>query len=72
MRRDPCPPTDAADIDPCTNGENAHCTIRPPEWWKSLLNEISGRHTGIQWEVWISHRREGSEEIIEEKLGNAH
>jgi hypothetical protein len=33
------------------NGENAHCTIRPPEWWKNLFEGIAPRHPGIQWEL---------------------
>ncbi len=53
-----------------SNGENAHCTIRPPEWWKQLLDEIAARHSGIQWEVWVSHTQGDSQNIVEQKLGN--
>lgn len=38
------------------NGENAHCTIRPPQWWDALLRETAGRHPGLLWEVWIEDR----------------
>jgi hypothetical protein len=53
-----------------SNGENAHCTIRPPEWWTQLLGEISTRHPGVLWEVWVSYKESGSENIVEQRLGN--
>jgi hypothetical protein len=37
------------------NGENAHCTIRPPEWWEQLFNETAARHHGVDWEVWVAN-----------------
>jgi hypothetical protein len=52
------------------NGENAHCTIRPPEWWKQLLDEIAARHPTVKWEVWVSHKPDGSQKIVDYKLGN--
>lgn len=33
-------------------GENAHVTIRPPEWWRELLAAAAARHPRIEWEVW--------------------
>ena len=50
-----------------SNGENAHCTIRPAQWWQDLLDAIGARHSGIKWEVWIANR-EGDDSPI--KLGN--
>jgi len=35
------------------NGENAHCTIRRPEWWDELLRRTSTHHPGVEWEVWL-------------------
>lgn len=35
------------------NGENAHCTIRPVEWWQANLSDVSHRHVGVAWEVWV-------------------
>ena len=35
------------------NGENAHCTIRPPEWWDQLLRLTSARYPGVAWEAWL-------------------
>ena len=37
------------------NGENAHCTIRPPEWWADLAGSIASRSPGVVWEFWIQH-----------------
>lgn len=37
------------------NGENAHCTIRPPEWWDELLRRTSARHPGVEWEAWLQN-----------------
>jgi hypothetical protein len=53
-----------------SNGENAHCTIRPPEWWTQLFGEISARHPGVLWEVWVSYKESDSEKLVEQKLGN--
>jgi hypothetical protein len=33
------------------NGENAHCTVRSPDWWRGLLHAIAGRHPGIRYRV---------------------
>jgi hypothetical protein len=38
------------------NGENAHCTIQPPEWWKNLVEQIAGRYPELTWEFYISSR----------------
>jgi len=40
------------------NGENAHCTIKPSEWWLALVAETSARHPGIQWEGCVISRVE--------------
>lgn len=33
------------------SGENAHCTIRPPEWWGELVTEVGRRFAGVSWEL---------------------
>jgi hypothetical protein len=43
------------------NGENAHCTIRPVQWWESLLREASSRHPKLTWEVWVEFDEATSE-----------
>ena len=35
------------------NGENAHCTIRPPEWWNGLFDAAAARHGGVRWQAWL-------------------
>ena len=29
-------------------GENAHCTLRSPEWWTCLVEEVASRHPGVR------------------------
>jgi len=54
-------------------GENAHCTIQPVEWWKSLIEGIAARRAGVVWEVWIQSRVDGPQgaKYVEDKLGNS-
>ncbi len=33
------------------NGENAHCTLRPLEWWQSLVGAAASRHPGLRWKA---------------------
>ncbi len=35
------------------NGENAHCTIQPVEWWMALVSDIARDHPGVIWEFWV-------------------
>lgn len=35
------------------NGENAHSTIKPVDWWKELIISVSEKHLGVAWEFWI-------------------
>jgi hypothetical protein len=55
------------------NGENAHCTIRPPEWWEELITDIASRHAGLTWEFWISSFSDGpaGRQFVDKKLGNS-
>lgn len=54
------------------NGENAHCTIREPEWWRQLLSTVSARHPHIKWEVWVQHQvvSPRGTEMVEKRLNN--
>jgi len=36
------------------NGENAHCTIRPPEWWREVLVRAAAARPGVLWETWLA------------------
>ncbi len=31
------------------NGENAHCTLEPPEWWIAIFDERIKHHTGLRY-----------------------
>lgn len=31
------------------NGENAHCTIRPYDWWVAVFRKTSERHGNLPW-----------------------
>ena len=31
------------------DGSNAHCTIRPPQWWNEQLKLASARNPGVRW-----------------------
>jgi hypothetical protein len=33
------------------NGENAHCTVHPPQWWAGLVHGIAMRHTEISYRL---------------------
>jgi hypothetical protein len=54
-------------------GENAHCTVKPVEWWRALLERIAARHPGIVWEVWIQWREETSQgpKLVDGRIGSA-
>jgi hypothetical protein len=34
------------------NGENAHVTIRPPQWWVQPFTATAANYPGVEWEVW--------------------
>lgn len=38
------------------NGENAHCTIKPTHWWKSLLYRLAAAHPDIRYYVVLEFR----------------
>lgn len=54
------------------NGENAHCTIKPVEWWKALVEGIAAGHAGITWEVRIHSRMDVPEgpQYVGQVIGN--
>ena len=33
------------------NGQNVHCTVKPPEWWAGLFHAIAMRHTDISFRL---------------------
>lgn len=44
------------------NGENAHCTQRPPNWWEAVLRQAAAARPGVIWEAWVQLRRVESPE----------
>lgn len=42
------------------NGENAHCTVRPPQWWRDLFEEIAPAHPGVKWSLSFAEPSRGS------------
>ena len=55
------------------NGENAHCTIKPLEWWQEHLFAASKRRPEVIWEVWVQsvvQSREGPG-LREQRIGSS-
>lgn len=52
------------------NGENAHCTIKPIEWWRDLVRDIAARHPDVIWEFWVQSRADTPDRkrLIEQKI----
>ena len=38
------------------NGENAHCTVRPPAWWKAVFEDVAARHTNVMIEAILQEK----------------
>jgi 2-polyprenyl-3-methyl-5-hydroxy-6-metoxy-1,4-benzoquinol methylase len=38
------------------NGENAHCTIKPKEWWQNLIESIASRYPDINYEFIVTYQ----------------
>jgi len=53
-------------------GENAHCTIKPVDWWRELIEGIAARHVGLVWEVWAQSRVETPQgpKLVEHKVSH--
>lgn len=48
-------------------GENAHCTIRPKQWWADLIREAAMKHPGVKFEFWVQWKDDDgkySEDVI--------
>ncbi len=52
------------------NGENAHCTIKPVEWWRDLVRDIASRYPGVEWEFWVQFQADTAQgkQYIEQKI----
>ncbi len=38
------------------SGENAHCTVREPQWWRALITGVAARHPNISYLFLIEER----------------
>ena len=38
------------------NGQNAHCTVRSPDWWTGLIHGVAMRHTEVSYRFDLSTR----------------
>lgn len=36
------------------NGKNAHCTVRPPDWWAGVVHAVAMRHPDISYHLIMS------------------
>ena len=54
------------------NGENAHCTIQPPEWWEAILMASSVRKPGVRIEFWVQTQAQGPAglQLLERRIAN--
>jgi len=56
------------------NGENAHITIRPLDWWRELFAETGARHPAIGWHIVVQRlidTPQGRRLLEEEASGGA-
>ena len=55
------------------NGENAHCTVKPGEWWAPLFERAASTRAGVLWKVCV-YTQSGPPErpqFAEQLIGNA-
>ena len=38
------------------NGENAHCTVRPPAWWETLFEDVAAQNTDVMIEAILQEK----------------
>lgn len=39
------------------NGENAHCTIKPLEWWVQKIKAVAARYPAIRFDIWVQEEQ---------------
>ena len=49
------------------NGENAHCTVRPPAWWKAMFEGVAARNPDVMIEV-ILQEQNAEQMLITEQV----
>ena len=55
------------------SGENAHTTIRPPDWWRALFERTAAAHPGLVWQAWIEQLQDTTTgtKKVEDCIGSA-
>ena len=38
------------------NGQNAHCTVRSPDWWRGMIHAVAMRHTDVSYHFSLATR----------------
>jgi hypothetical protein len=53
-------------------GENAHCTIKPVEWWRDVIEKAAATRPDLAWEVWIQSGIDSARgmRLVEERIGS--
>ena len=55
------------------NGENAHCTVRPPEWWVPLFDGIHAEYPHLRYFVaFFVKRPQPDGQVIEKTVLHRH
>ena len=49
------------------NGENAHCTVRPPAWWKAMFEYVAARNPDVMIEA-ILQEQNAEQMLITEQV----
>ena len=54
------------------SGENAHCTVRPPDWWEATFGEVAAGHPEVLWQLWVTYLPPGGgpTDLVERCIGN--
>lgn len=46
------------------NGENAHCTIQPPEWWMQIINHYAMQYPDIAFQFVVAFYEQRPEGVV--------
>lgn len=50
------------------NGENAHCTVRPVDWWRVLIEQVSAKYAGVRYLIICEEPEPGTQVTREIRL----
>jgi|SRR5688572_26447536 len=45
------------------NGENAHCTVRPPDWWEAVFRRAGNSRAGVTWKLMVEQHDQDADAI---------